>query len=143
MPDTNPHFLDTSIWQYALLKTSTAAKIESAQALINMQPAVLSTQVITEVCDELLKRRKFGEEAARNFIEDVYAHHQVVPLTKETFLMAADLRRDHKLKLRDSLIVAAAFLGGAKMIYTDGMKPGLMFRENLQTINPFPKPRRR
>ncbi len=143
MPDTNPHFLDTSIWQYALLKNSTPAKIESAQALINMQPALVSTQVIDEVCTELLKRRKFGEEAVRSFIEDIYSNHRVVNLNKETFLLAANLRRDHKLKMRDSLIVAAAFLAGAKMIYTDGMKPGLMFRENLQTINPFPKPRRR
>jgi predicted nucleic acid-binding protein len=142
MPDTNPHFLDTSIWQHALLKNSTAEKIESAQALINLQPAILSTQVISEVCTELLKRRKLGEETLRNFLEDVYANHRVVELNKETFLMASDLRRDHKLKLRDSLIVAAAFLAGARMIYTDGIKPGLMFRENLQTINPFPKRRR-
>src|SRR5262245_34429308 len=108
MPDTNPHFLDTSIWLHALLKNSTAEKIESAQALINMQPAIVSTQVINEVCTELLKRRKLGEEVLRNFIEDVYANHHVVELNQETFLAAADLRRDHKINLRDSLIVASA-----------------------------------
>jgi predicted nucleic acid-binding protein len=142
MPENNPHFLDTSIWRYAILRKGKPEKIESAQALINMQPALVSTTVINEVCTELLKDRKQGEEKLRNFIEDVYTNHRVVELNKEGFLMAADLRRDHSLTVRDSLIVAAAFLAGARMIYTDGIKPGLMFRENLQTIDPFPKPGR-
>jgi len=142
MPENNPHFLDTSIWKYAVLKKGRLEKIESAQALINMQPAVVSTQVINELCTELLKNRKQGEEALRSFIEDVYNNHRVVDLTKETFLMAADFRRDHGLKLRDSLIAAAAFLAGTRIIYSDTLKPGLIFRENLQTIDPFPKPGR-
>src|SRR5262245_59093964 len=142
MPDNNPHFLDTSIWQYAVLRKGKAEKIESAQALVNMQAAVVSTQVIHEMCTELLKNRKLGEEALRSFIEDVYNNHRVVDLTKETFLMAADFRKDHGLNLRDSLIAAAAFLAGTRIIYSDALKPGLIFRENLQTINPFPKPGR-
>jgi predicted nucleic acid-binding protein len=142
MPENNPHFLDTSIWKYAVLKKGKAEKIESAQALINMQPALVSTQVINEVSAEILKDRKHGEERLRSFIQDVYTNHRVADLNKEGYLMAADLRRDHSLTVRDSLIVAAAFLAGARMIYTDAIKPGLMFRENLQTINPFPKPGR-
>lgn len=142
MPENNPHFLDTSIWKYAVLKKGIAEKIESAQALVNMQPALVSTQVINEVCTELLKNRKLGEDALRSFIEDVYTNHRVVELNKEGYLMAADFRRDYSLNFRDSLLVAAAFLAGARIIYSDTFKPGLMFRENLQTINPFPKPGR-
>ena len=107
-----------------------------------MQGALVSTQVIYEMCTELLRDRKQGEERLRNFVEEVYTNHRVVDLNKEGFLMAADFRRKHSLKLRESLIVAAAFLGGARIIYSDTLKPGLMFRENLQTINPFPKPGR-
>jgi len=94
VPENNPHFLDTSIWKYAVLKKGMAEKIETAQALVNMQPALVSTQVINEVCTELLKNRKLGEDALRSFIEDVYTNHRVVELNKEGYLMAADFRRD-------------------------------------------------
>ena len=142
MPENNPHFLDTSIWKYALLKRGKAEKIESAQALIDTQPAIVSTQVVDEVATELLKNKKLGEEAVRNFIETVFNNHRVVELNKEGYLMAADFRRDYALDLRDSLIIAAAFFGGARMIYSDALKPGVIYREVLHTINPFPKPGR-
>lgn len=142
MPENNPHFLDTSIWKCALLKKGKAERIESAQSLIAMQPAIVSTHIIDEVCMELLEKGKQAEESIHNFIEDVYTNHQVVALDKNGYLAASDLRRDYSLKLRESLIVAAALLAGAKMIYSETFKPGLVFREALNTINPFPKPGR-
>ena len=142
MPENNPHFLDSSIWKYAMLKRGKPEKIESAQALIDMQPAIVSTQVINEVSTDLLKNKKLGEEAVRNFLEAVFNNHRVVELNKDGHLMAADFRRDYSLDLRDSLIIAAAFFGGARMIYSDALKPGVIYREVLHTINPFPKPGR-
>jgi predicted nucleic acid-binding protein len=142
MPDTNPHFLETSIWKYALLEKGKAEKIESARSLIAMQPAIISTHIIDEVCDELLKKGKQADEAVRSFLEDVYTNHRVVALDKAGYLTAADLRNDYRLKFRDSLIVAAALLAGAKMIYSDTFKPGQVFREMVHTIDPFPKPGR-
>ncbi|MFT3894774.1 MAG: PIN domain-containing protein [Anaerolineales bacterium] len=142
MPDTNLHFLDASIWKYAVLEKGKAEKIESAQSLIAMQPAITSIHVIDDVCAELLKKGKGAEESIHNFIEDVFTNHRVVALDKDGYLTAADLQRDYHLKFHDSLIVAAALLSGAKMIYTDAFKPGLVFREMVHTINPFPKPGR-
>jgi predicted nucleic acid-binding protein len=142
MPENNPHFLDTSIWRYAVLKKGKPEKIESAQSLLKMQPAIVSTQVINEVSSELLKDKKLGEEAVKDFIEAVFNNHRVVELDKDGYLMAADFRRDYSLDLRDSLIIAAAFFGGARMIYSDALKPGVIYREVLHTINPFPKPGR-
>ena len=142
MPENNPHFLDTNIWKYAVLKKGNPEKIESAQSLITMQPAIVSTQVVDEISAELLKNRKLGEVAIRHFIEDVFNNHRVVELNKDGYLMAADFRRDYALDLRDSLIIAAAFFAGARMIYSDALKPGVIYREVLHTINPFPKPGR-
>jgi predicted nucleic acid-binding protein len=142
MPDTNPHFLDASIWKYALLKKGKAEKIESAQALIAMQPAITSIHVIDDVCAELLKKGKGAEESVHDFIEDVFTNHRVIALDKNGYLTALDLQKVHPLKFRESLIVAAALLSGAKMIYSDAFKPGQVFRETVHTIDPFPKPGR-
>lgn len=137
MPENNPHFLDTNIWLYAHLKRGPAEKVAYAQSLIDLQAAVISTQVISEVCAELLKKTRGSELDAQKFIEDVYTHHRVVDLDKNAFLTASDLRRDYALTFRDSLIAAAAFNGGARIIYSDKLKHGLIFRETLSVINPL------
>lgn len=137
MPENNPHFLDTNIWLYAILKRGRAEKVEYAQSLIDIQPATVSTQVVSEVCAELLRKTKQSESAVQKFIEDVYTQHRVVDLDKNAFLTASDLRRDYVLPVRDSLIAAAAFNAGARIIYSDKLKHGLVLREVLSVIDPL------
>jgi predicted nucleic acid-binding protein len=137
MPENNPHFLDTNIWLYAILKKGSTEKIEYAQSLIDLQPAVLSTQVLTEVCSELLNKGKEAEANVQNFVETAYSQHRVVELDKHAYLTAVDLRKDYGLSFRDSLIAAAAFTGGARIIYSDKLKHGTVFREMLSVIDPL------
>jgi predicted nucleic acid-binding protein len=47
------------------------------------------------------------------------------------------LREEYSLSFWDSLIVSAAFLAGAEIIYSEDMQDGLVIRESLQVINPF------
>lgn len=137
MPENNPHFLDSSIWLYSLLGKGREQKITAARDLIGLQPAILSTQVINEVCTDLLKKGKQSEADIRRFIEDAYTNHQVVELDKNGFITASEFREKYGLSFRDSLIAAAAFVGGARIIYSEHIKPGQIFREVLHTINPL------
>lgn len=137
MPENNPHFLDTSIWLHSLLGKDKEKKFAASQDLINLQPALVSTQVINEVTTDLLKKGRQSEEDIRRFLQEVFTNHKVVELDKNGYITASEFREKYGLSFRDSLIAAAAFVGGARMIYSEDIKPGQIFREVLHTINPL------
>lgn len=137
MPENSAHFLDTNVWLYSLLDTGETEKTKSAQILIRSSQAIVSTQVVTEVCANLIKKARMPEDAVRKFIEGIYAKHNVVDLDMRVSLFASELRGEYSLSFWDSLIVSAAFLSGAEIIYSEDMQDGLVIRENLQIKNPF------
>ena len=137
MPESKAHFIDTNIWLYALLDTGEADKSKAAQALIKSSEAIISPQVISEVCANLVKKAKMPEEEIRKFVEGIYAKHRVIELDMRVFLFASELREEYSLSFWDSMIVSAAFLSGAEIIYSEDMQNGLAIRESLQIKNPF------
>jgi len=137
MPETKAHFIDSNIWLYSLLDTGEAEKTEAAQALIKSSEAIVSPQVISEVCANLVKKAKMPEAEIRKFVEGIYAKHRVVEFDTRVFLFASELREEYALSFWDSLIVSAAFLSGAEIVYSEDMQDGLIIRESLQIINPF------
>lgn len=137
MPETKAHFIDTNIWLYSLLDTGEAEKTEAAQALIKSSEAIVSPQIISEVCANLVKKAKMPEEEIRKFIEGIYAKHRVTEYDMRVFLAASELREEYSLSFWDSLIVSAAFLSGAEVIYSEDMQDGLLVRETVQIINPL------
>jgi predicted nucleic acid-binding protein len=74
MPDNQviSCFIDTNIWLYAFIEADDLAKSTIARALIQETEPVISTQVINEVCLNLLRRANFTEEQVRRLIEAFY-----------------------------------------------------------------------
>ncbi len=137
MPGTKTHFIDSNIWLYSLLDTGETKKSTAAQALIKGSKAIVSPQVISEVCANLIKRAGMPEDEIRKFIEGIYARHYVIELDMRVFLTASELRQEYSLSFWGSLIVAAAFLADADMLYSEDMQDGLVIRDTLQIINPL------
>lgn len=120
-----------------MLDIGEAEKTEAAQALIKSSEAIVSSQVVSEVCVNLVKKAKMPETEIRKFIEGIFAGHRVMELDMRVFLFASELREEFSLSFWDSLIVSTAFLSGAEIIYAEDMQDGLVIRENLQIKNPF------
>ena len=137
MPGDSIHFIDTNIWLYSLLDTGEMEKTEAAQALIKSSEAIVSVQVVSEVCANLVRKAKMPEAEIRKFIEGIYAKHRVIDLDAQVFLFASELREEYSLSYWDSLVVSAAFLAGAEALYSEDMQAGLVVREALRIINPF------
>jgi len=108
MPDDERTFcfIDTNIWLYAFIETDDTTKSALARTLIQESEPVVSTQVINEVCVNLLRRANFTEEQVRQLVESFYEKYQVVELTKSVLLMASQLRQRYSLSFWDSTIVA-------------------------------------
>lgn len=114
MPDnqTVTCFVDTNIWLYAFIEaddeTDNTTKSAIARTLIQKSEPVVSTQVINEVCVNLLRRANFSEEQISRLIESFYEKYQVIELTKSVLLLASQHRQRYSLSFWDSTIVAAA-----------------------------------
>lgn len=139
MPDnpTTTCFIDTNIWLYAFIESDEATKSAQARTLILKNEPVVSTQVINEVCVNLLRRANFAEEQITQLVKSFYEKYQVIELTKSVLLMASQLRQRYSLSFWDSTIVATALSAGVPVLYSEDMQHGLMIEEQLQIRNPF------
>lgn len=99
MPDnlTTACFIDTNIWLYAFIESDEVTKSAQARTLIRENEPVVSTQVINEVCVNLLRRANFTEEQITQLVESFYEKYPVIELTKSVLLMASQLRQRYSL----------------------------------------------
>jgi predicted nucleic acid-binding protein len=139
MPDDVPAtcFIDTNIWLYAFIEGDDSAKSVAARALIQETEPVLSTQVINEVCVNLLRRANFSEEQVRQLIGSFYEKYPIIELNRSILLTASQLRQQYFLSFWDSTIVASALSVSASVLYSEDLQHGLNIEKRLQVLNPF------
>lgn len=139
MPDnpTTACFIETNIWLYAFIESGETTKSAQARRLIQENEPIVSTQVINEVCVNLLRCANFTEEQITQLIESFYETYPVIELTKSVLLMASQLRQRYALSFWDSMIVATALSASVRVLYSEDMQHGLMIEEQLQILNPF------
>jgi predicted nucleic acid-binding protein len=132
------HFVDTNVWLYALITGQDATKAQRAQALITQHTSIaVSTQVINEVCVNLIKREHFTPVQTRDVINDFLRRIYSVELDQTILVTATILREQYKLSYWDSLIVASALTSSAPILYSEDMHDGLIVDQRLTIINPF------
>lgn len=139
MSDVEPKlcFVDTNIWLYAFIQAQDRNKTAIAKTIVRSSLIVLSSQVVNEVCVNLIKKANFDEAGIRNVIESFYSNYRVAALNKATLLEASALRDKYSFSYWDSLIVACALIEGATTAFSEDMHNGLTIENRLQIINPF------
>ena len=131
-------FIDTNIWLYAFIEGDDRRKSAHAKALIEASSAVsVSTQVINEVCVNLIKKAQFSEQQVQQLIESFYAKYLVIELGKPLLLKASALREQYTFSFWDSTIVSSALYADASVLYSEDMQDGLVVENRLRIINPF------
>jgi predicted nucleic acid-binding protein len=140
VPNAAPEscFVDTNIWLYAFIEGDDPQKTARAKALLAASHAIIvSTQVINEVCINLLKKAQFSEQQVQQLIESFYAKYRVVELRTALLLKASALREQYAFSFWDSLIVASALHAEAAVLYSEDMQDGLVVEKRVRIINPF------
>ena len=139
-PETDPErcFIDTNIWLYAFIEGDDRRKSAHAKALIEASSAVsVSTQVINEVCVNLIKKAQFSEQQVQQLIESFYVKYLVIELSKPLLLKASALREQYTFSFWDSTIVSSALYADASVLYSEDMQDGLVVENRMRIINPF------
>ncbi|MGI8501836.1 MAG: PIN domain-containing protein [Hassallia sp.] len=134
-------FVDSNIWLYRfILNPNDLSAIQKQQIATNVtsqENLLVSTQVINEVCANLIRKARFDNLQIQNLIEDFAEGCEILPVSLETLQYAVKLRHRYLLSFWDSLIVASAVLGQASILYSEDMQDGLIIENALQIVNPF------
>ena len=134
----NKTFVDTNIWLYAFVRTDAERdKNRAAAALIKKHLIVISSQIINEVCVNLIKKTRMDETAIAALISSFYQRYEVVEPNREIILDASRLRDRYQFSFWDSLLVASAIHAGAKRFCTEDMQDGLVVDGKLRITNPL------
>jgi predicted nucleic acid-binding protein len=132
-------FVDSNVWLYILLPGQDINKAKLAKELVLRlnENIVLSTQIINEVVNGIIRHGVMNESEIREFIHRFYVRYKVQTMTEPIQLFASQLRERYSLSHWDSLIVSAALQSGAAYLYSEDMHNGLVVEGQLTIVNPF------
>ena len=128
-------FVDSNIWLYAFMDES-SPKHALAKTLIERNSVVLSTQVVNEVCNNLIRKAGYTEPEIQQTIQNLAAVYPILDVTLPIIRQASVLRVAYRLSYWDSLILATAQDAGCSVVYSEDMQDGLRIGA-LTLRNPF------
>ncbi|MFO5527059.1 MAG: PIN domain-containing protein [Cuspidothrix sp.] len=135
------YFIDSNIWLYRFILNSSDSnaikKQQIATTITSQENLLISTQVINEVCANLIRKAGFNNSQIKTLTEEFAQGCEILPVSLETIQYAAKLRDNYSLSFWDSLIVASAILGKANILYSEDMQHSLIINNTLQIVNPF------
>jgi predicted nucleic acid-binding protein len=137
---SNKFFVDTNILVYAHDRAA-GNKHDRARALVedlwDSGAGVLSTQVLQELCVNL--RRKTAHplsiEQSRMLLQD-YLSWEVVVNSADSILEALAIELRYSISFWDALIVQAAGISGATVVYSEDLADGQIYG-SLRVVNPL------
>ena len=126
-------FLDSNILVYSL-SPEVEKRIKALSAIAN-RPTI-SVQVLNEFVNVVRKKLRLEIGEITDLLAPIRVKCEVVSLTEATHDLAVRISRDHKFKIFDANIIAAAELAGCDVLYTEDLNDGQ--RIGRVTIrNPF------
>jgi predicted nucleic acid-binding protein len=134
------YFVDTNILVYAL-DASAGVKHERARALVeglwHSRGGVVSTQVLQELSVSVRKKaaHPLGFQATRELVSDYLAWHVVVN-DGAAVLAALDIEERYKVPFWDALVIHAAQVAGAEVLYSEDLSDGQRYGD-VRVVNPL------
>ena len=133
-------FVDTNVLVY-VYDLSAGVKCSRAQELTSelwdLRKGVVSTQVLQELYIALRRRLKIPVSIAdaSGIVRD-YFEWEVVINGRDSIIRAAELEARYKISFWDGLILQAAELAGADLMYSEDLSHGQIYG-NVKVLNPF------
>ncbi|SDG48076.1 Predicted nucleic acid-binding protein, contains PIN domain [Dyadobacter soli] len=129
-------FLDSNILIYSYSSTE-LKKQNAARMLVAENESFISTQVLNELCNILLKKFGYGQLEAKHAVEENCTNNSLFTIQRETVLQACEIAARYKFSFYDSLIVSAALQCGCGILFTEDMQDGQVIDDQLLIRNPF------
>ena len=131
------YFVDTNIWLYSFIKSQDEEKSKIAKSIISGSDIIISTQIINEICVNLLKKAKFSEGKIQKLIQSLYKRYTVFELSQDILIKASEIRTEFTFSFWDSIVAASALDSEADYLISEDMQNGFKLEDKLTIINPF------
>ena len=131
------YFIDTNIWLYSFIQSQNINKTKIAGAIIKQCEIVISTQIINEMCVNLINKANFSEEKIQKLIESLYRKYTVNELSQDILLTASKIREQYSFSFWDSIVASSALDCDADYLISEDMQDGFKFENKLTIVNPF------
>ena len=129
-------FIDSNVIVYS---HSDYDKIKQkiAQTIIAELQTVISTQVVQEVSNILVKKFNHSWKEINVVIDEDINNNILYTNSIETIKKAYFIANKYKFSFYDSLIVAAALECNCKILYSEDLQHKQVIEKSLTIINPF------
>lgn len=127
-------FFDTSVLLYLL--SADTAKADRIETLLSSRGKV-SVQVLNEFAVVALRKLKMPLDDVREILDTIRAVCAVEPLTIDTHDRGLEVCERYRFSLYDSMLVAAALISGATILYSEDLQHRQVIDEQLRVTNPF------
>ena len=127
-------FFDTSVLFYLL--SNDVRKADRVEALLAHR-GIISVQVLNEFTVVALRKAGLPLLDIKEILDTVRAVCTVEPLTATTHDRGMEICERYKFSFYDSVIVVAALIVGAKVLYSEDLQHGQVIDRQLRIVNPF------
>jgi predicted nucleic acid-binding protein len=129
-------FLDSNLWVYL---NSSEAKAPVVRELVtkHFTDIVISTQVLGETYNVLVKKRFTNQETAQDIVSDLQDSFTISPITSTTVSHAMEINSRHGYSYWDSLIIASAMETGCVTLFSEDLHHSQLLDKKLTIVNPF------
>jgi predicted nucleic acid-binding protein len=137
---SDKYFVDTNILVYAHDR-SAGVKHDRARVLVEQLwhsgEGVLSTQVLQELCINLRRKTNpaLSREETRRLLQD-YLSWEVIVNSADSVVQALDIEVRYKISFWDALILQAAEISGAALLYSEDLSANQRYGP-VRVVNPF------
>lgn len=128
-------FLDSNVLIYGF-SGQEPEKQRVARELSDANGAWVSTQVLSEVGNVLIRKFAVPVGEARARVASIAAGCDVITLTPAVILDAFRIAERYRMGLYDGQIIAAALACGARRLFTEDLHHGLSI-DGLEVVSPF------
>lgn len=129
-------FLDSNIIIYTYSATE-LNKQQISRDIISNADSFISTQVLQEVSNILMRKLKLNYEVAIAAIKECRQNSQLHINTDITIIQACEIVDRYGFSFYDSLIISAALECNCNLLYSEDLQNGQLVLGKLTIINPF------
>ncbi len=133
---TDKIFFDTNIIIYSYSAASDR-KNTIGQKVISNSSGIISSQVMQEMCNVLIKKFDFDEILTSKTLLEMQENF-IVSINKiNTITHALQIHFKYQYSYYDSLIIAAALDSNCTILYSEDLKHNQIIENTLTILNPF------
>jgi predicted nucleic acid-binding protein len=132
--NTAERFFDTNVLLYLLSGNEEMANRAEAEL---SEGGKVSVQVLNEFASVATRKLRMAMPEVREILAAIRSLCSVIPLDEQTHDLGISLAERYQFAVYDSMIVAAALIGGCKVILSEDMQDGQIIDRRLRIRNPF------